>query len=86
MDGVGVDERDLQAEEPKARAVVDQLGPFRGELVEDGADVVDLVGDVMHPGAALGEEAADRRFLAGRRQQLDAAANEWSPAGRLPVG
>ena len=71
MDGVGVDERDLEAEEPASRARVDQFGPIGGELVEGGADVVDLECDVMHPGAPLREELADRRVLAKCSQQLD---------------
>src|SRR5262245_64658062 len=71
VDGVRVDEGDLEAEEPTARARVDQLGPFGGELIEGGADVVDLERDVVHPGAPLREELADRRVLAERGQQLD---------------
>src|SRR5215510_15739422 len=71
VNGVGVDERDLQSEEPPARARVDQLGALGGELVERGADVVDLEGDVVHPGAPLREELADGRVLAERGQQLD---------------
>ena len=47
--------------------------PSRGELGERRADVVHLVGDVVHAGAALREELADRRVLAERGQQLDAA-------------
>src|SRR5438132_228622 len=34
---------------------------------------VDLVGDVVHPRPALGQEAADRRVVARGRKQLDAA-------------
>ena len=37
------------------------------------ADVVHLVGDVVHSGPAPREEPADRRVLAERRQQLDPA-------------
>lgn len=66
-----MDKRDLQAEEPPARARIDQLGPLGRELVESGADVVDLECDVMHPGAPLREELADRRVLAECSQQLD---------------
>ena len=50
------------------RPLVDQLRARRGELVERGADVVDLVGDVVHPRPALGEEAADGRVVVGRRR------------------
>ena len=42
-----------------------------GEPVELGPHVLDLVGDVVHPGAAFGQELAHRRFLAERREQLD---------------
>src|SRR5262245_18362057 len=70
VDGVGVDERDLEAEEPPARPCVDQLCALGGELVESGADVVDLEGDVMHSGAPLREELADRRVVAERGQEL----------------
>jgi hypothetical protein len=43
---------------------------------ESGADVVDLVGDVMHPGAPLREKAADRRVLAEGAQQLEPALSD----------
>src|SRR5262245_38576029 len=72
VDGVGMDERDLLAEEAPPRPLVDQLGTLGGELVECGADVVDLERDVVHPGTALREELADGRVLAERGQQLDA--------------
>jgi hypothetical protein len=71
VNGVWMDERDLEAEEATARARVDQLGPFGGELVEGDADVVDLESDVVHSGAPLREELADRRVLAERGEQLD---------------
>ena len=66
-----MDERDLQAEEPAARLLVDQLRTGRGEVAERGRDVVHLVRDVVHPGAAARDEAADGRVLAGRSEQLD---------------
>ena len=56
--------------------------PSRGELGERRADVVHLVGDVVHARPALREEAADRRVLAERRQQLDAAVAD-PQQGRL---
>ena len=73
MDGVRVEERDLEAEHAVARLFVDQLGALLGQLGERRADVGDLVGDVMHTGAAGGEELADRRVLAERREELDPA-------------
>ena len=57
-------ERDLEAEEPPLRALVDQLGALRRELVERLADVGDLVGDVVHSRPALGEELPDGRLFA----------------------
>src|SRR3954447_7212625 len=72
MDGVGVDERYLQAEEPRPRLRVDQLDAGGREPLELAAQVVDAVGDVVHAGAAPGEEAADRRVVAERAEQLDA--------------
>src|SRR5918995_30427 len=70
---VGVDEGDLETEEALARLRVDQLGAADGELGQRASDVVDLVGDVVHSRAAIREELADRRVLAERREQLDAA-------------
>src|SRR5688500_17242164 len=71
VDGVGMDESDLEAEEPLPRFLVDQVGACGGETVELGVDVVDLVRDVVHSQSAAGEELADRSLLAERRQQLD---------------
>ena len=73
MDGIGVDEGDLEAEQSAPRPLVDQLRTLGRELVERDADVVDLVGDVVHAGPTLREELADRRLVAERRQQLDPA-------------
>ncbi len=80
MGGVGVDECDLEAEEPAPGPVVDQLGAIGRKLVERGADIVDLERDVVHPGPMAGEELADRRFLAERGEQLDAVSAD--PEGR----
>ena len=66
-----MDKGDLQAEEATPRGDVDQLGALGRQLLERGADVVDLVGDVMDAGAALGEEAADGGVVPGRREQLE---------------
>src|SRR3712207_1507523 len=76
MDGFWMNERDLEAEQAVPRLGVDQLGAAVGELGERRPDVVDLVRDVVHPGAALGEELADGRLVAERREQLDAALAE----------
>src|SRR5690349_22706542 len=71
--GVGMDERDLQAEHALPRLLVDQLRPLLHQPGERGADVADLVGDVVHAGSAVGEELAHGRVLAERREQLDSA-------------
>ena len=68
-----MDEGDLEAEHAAPRRRVDQLGARVREVGEGGADVVNLVRDVMHPGATLREEAADGRVLAECAQQLEAA-------------
>src|SRR5205085_10529102 len=73
VDGMRVDERDLEAEEPLPRLVVDQLRAAFGEVRQRLAQVVDLVGDVVHARPAVREELADRRVGAERGEQLDAA-------------
>src|SRR5947207_2356972 len=82
MDGVGVHEGDLEAEEAAARRGVDQLGALTLERLELGRHIVDLVGDVVHPRSPLGQEAADRSVLAERRQQLDTTRAD-AERGRL---
>ena len=68
-----MDEGDLEAEHAAPRSLVDQLGTRVREIDEGGADIADLVRNVVHPGAALREEAADGRVLAQGAQQLEAA-------------
>ena len=68
-----MNERDFEPEHPLPRLGVDQLRAGLGEARERGGDVVDLVRDVMHAGAARSEELADRRVVAEGGQQLDAA-------------
>jgi hypothetical protein len=75
-----MDEGDLEAEHTAARRIVDQLGARVREMGEGGADVGDLVRDVVHSRAALREEAADGRVLAERAQQLEPALTD--PDGR----
>src|SRR5262249_31376888 len=55
------------------RGLVDQFGTRLRKMRERGADVVDLVSDVVHPGAPRREEAADGRVLAERAQKLEPA-------------
>ena len=64
-------ERHLRLPDPGARRLVDQPQPLVAQQPQDGLDVVDLVGDVVQPRAALGEELADRRVVVERREQLD---------------
>ena len=71
MNRVGVDEGDLEAEHAMAGRLVYQLRARVREIGEGGADVLDLVGDVVHPRAALREEPADGRVVAERAQQLE---------------
>ena len=68
-----MDEGDLEAEHTAARRIVDQLGARIREMGERGADVVDLVRDVVHPRPALREEAADRGVRPECAQQLEPA-------------
>ena len=77
MGGVGMDKSNLKAEKTASRFGVDQLGTGGGKVGERRADVVHAIGDVVHAGATLREELADRRVRAGRSEQLDPAlANE----------
>jgi len=73
VNGVGMDEGDLEPEEPDPRLLVDQ-GRARGrKAAELGAHVGDLVGDVVHPRAPAGEELADGSLVVERCEQLDAS-------------
>ena len=82
MRGVGVDERDLETEEPRPRLLVDQLRALVGEVSELAAQVADLVRDVVHAGAALREKPADGRVVAERREELEATVPD-AHRGRL---
>ena len=66
-----MDECDLEPEEPAPRALVDQLGALGGELVERGADVVDLEGDVVHPGPRLERNLPTGVSSPSAAEQLD---------------
>ena len=68
-----MDESDLEAEHAAPRRLVDQLRTGFREMSERGADVLDLVGDVVHTRTALREEAADGCVLAERAQKLEPA-------------
>ena len=77
-----MDEGDLEAEHAAARRLVDQLGARVRKLREGGADVGDLVRDVVHPRPALREEAADGCVVAERAEQLEPALSD-ADGGRL---
>src|SRR6186997_1727786 len=79
--GVGMDERNLEPEEPVPRFVVDQLDTLAREVGERRADVFDLVRDVMHAGPAVRQETADGRVVAGRCEQLDAVRADEDGGG-----
>src|SRR2546423_3185062 len=81
VDGVRMDEGDLEAVEALPRLLVDQLGPLVGKAGEGRAEVVDLVGHVVHAGATAGEELADGRVVAGRGEQLDATCADADRRG-----
>lgn len=81
MDGIRVDERDLEAEQTLAGAFVDEIRAGTRELGERGVEVAHLVGHMMHPGSSLREEATDGRVLAERLEQLDAAVADADGSG-----
>ena len=68
-----MDEGDFEAEHAAPRSVVDQLGTCLGKVREGRADVGDFVRNVVHPGASLRKEAAHRRVLVERAEQLEPA-------------
>ena len=68
-----MDEGDFEAEHAATRPLVDQLGARVREMRQGGADVFDLVCNVVHARAALREEATDGRVIAERAQQLEPA-------------
>jgi hypothetical protein len=68
-----MDERDLETEHATPRRLVDQLRTGLRKMLESGADVVDLVGHVVHSRAAVREEAAHGRVLVERAEQFEPA-------------
>jgi hypothetical protein len=71
MDGIGMDECDLEPEEPVPRLAVDELRARGLELVEGRQEVVRGESDVMHARPPAREEAPDGRVVAGRAHELD---------------
>lgn len=75
----------LEAEHTAARGLVDQLGACVREMREGGVDVLHLVRDVMHPGPALGEKAADGRVLPECPEELEPALADADGRGLDPL-
>src|SRR5215212_7626658 len=59
VDGIWMDERDLEAEQSLSRLLVDELGALTLQRVEGGADVADLERHMVHTCSARGEEPPD---------------------------
>lgn len=76
-----MDKGDLETEHAAPRRLVDQLGARFGEVRERGANVFDLVRHVVHPWTPLRQEAADRRVLVERAQQLEPALSDSDGRG-----
>jgi len=72
MDRFRMDESDLEPEDALPWLGVDQLDALSGEIRERCAEIVDLVGDVMHAGPSPGEKSPDGRVVPERSEQLDA--------------
>jgi hypothetical protein len=72
VDGIGVNERDLEPEQTGPGTFVDQICAGACKLGQRCIEIVHLVGDVVHSRAALREEAADRSVVSEGLEQLDA--------------
>src|SRR6478672_382337 len=81
VDRIRVDERHLEAEQARARALVDQVCAGTRELGERRVEIAHLVGHMVHSGPPLREEAADGRVLPKRLQKLDAAVPDPNGSG-----
>src|SRR6476661_142676 len=73
---VRMDERHAQPEQPYTRLLVDQLGAGGGGIGQRPLDVVDPQRHVVHAGAAVLQELADRGVVTQRPQQLNASVTE----------
>jgi hypothetical protein len=71
VNGIRVDERDLESEHAAPGRLIDQFRAGVRKTCESRADVRDLVRDVMHPGAAVREEAADGGVVLERPEELE---------------
>ena len=81
MDGIRMDERHLETEEPRVRLGVDELGSLALQRLERSMDVRDLERNVVHSRAARGEEPADGRIVLERAEQLDPSAADEDGCG-----
>lgn len=71
-----MDERHATTARAGARCLVDQAVATLAAGGEGGVEVGDAVADVVNPGAASGEEPADRRVGLDRLEQLDLGTAE----------
>src|SRR6476469_3475724 len=80
---VRMDERHAQPEQAHARLLVDQLGAGGGGIRQGLLDVVDPQSHVVHAGAAVLQELADRGVVTQRPQHLFAAFAQQHRYGHL---
>src|SRR5262245_39714417 len=82
VDGIGMDERELEAEQPAARRPIDHVRAGGVEPLERRDQVLCGDRDVVHSRAAACEEAAHRSVLARRRHELETTVAD-EDGGRL---
>ncbi len=70
MDGVRVDERDLEPEQARSWPLVDEVGAGAAQVSQGCIEVAHLVRDVVHARPSLGQEATNRSVLPQRLEQL----------------
>src|SRR6266536_3113138 len=70
VDGIRVDERDLEPEQPLVRLGVDELGALALQRLQRDPDVGHLERNVMHARTARRKKPADGRVVAQRREEL----------------
>jgi hypothetical protein len=79
-------ECDLEPKEAEPRRGVDQVGAGGSEIGEGHVHVVDLIGDVVQPRAALREEPPHGRIVAQSSEQLDTALADTHRRGLDTLG
>lgn len=67
--------------DPGARTLVDQPKAGAPDLIERRVDVLDSIGNVVHPGAVLLEEASDCARGIGGPEKLDVASADLEEDG-----